>query len=472
MGEDRAVPPDQGPGRVSREGTIVRRHLLILLSILPAAVALFFPAAPARAQGAYSLNVISTYDNNSFSIYDRRADVYHQVFAGATQDFAGDFHSLTLFYYGAFVLFRTFPSRTYNQHTLGGWYVLQLDHRDEESEEEEKPDEEKPADDGEETGKKETAAAASLDSTKAGTALPVPSASGEDSLVTYLHVRPTVGARYDKRAFDFYDSRSAGVNLLLRRHIAGSLIGRIMGETNYKQYPSLQQFSNLENLGRAGVSATIGEGTELFASAEFGYKNYLNTVTTTSILVRGSGKGKGGARTDTVVTTYSNPGTAQAVISAGIVHSGGSNRSIALSYLLRTNPHNAARATVGDTPIGTSEDEIFDDRYGYQSHELTLTLRLPLFLGCSAEGEALLHRKLYPQAATTLAGDPLPPGNPQRLDQRFGLTLQISRPLVRKGDGGAALTLGVLYAYVRNRSNSAYHDYHIHQAGLSIGAEF
>ncbi|MGB5072553.1 MAG: hypothetical protein WBQ23_00310, partial [Bacteroidota bacterium] len=83
-------------------------YLLLLLLLSPLA----------KAQNV-SIFTSSMYDDNSFSFYEKRADVYHSIFAALTADTQGDNTYVQGYYYGAVVLFRTFHERTYHVHTVG-----------------------------------------------------------------------------------------------------------------------------------------------------------------------------------------------------------------------------------------------------------------------------------------------------------------------------------------------------------------
>ena len=120
--------------------------------------------------------------------------------------------------------------------------------------------------------------------------------------------------------------------------------------------------------------------------------------------------------------------------------------------------------------FGATEDEIFDDVYGYQSSELRLQLEGSLPGGIRTTSAIRVLDKAYPRTATTLAGVPLE-GDPQRRDWRLQLQLQALYPLFRAQDG-TGLSVGLMYAYVRNQSNNAYHDFHGHQAAILFSGDW
>ena len=493
------------------------------------------PAGEAAAQWALSLQQMSVYDDNSWAFNDKRADVYHQTFVAASTDLSGDYSFTQLFYYGGAALFRTYSTRTYHQHTLGAYYQLQLDHRGEDDEEEEKEsaealpgfteeetaedevaeedtstasfqeeesaDEESDADsvaideedetegdieetaepdDGEEQGDvvqsrdpvlADTVRVSAMLSSPPASPPESPSALPPDSLVTYLILKPMIGARFDREEFDFYDHRRAGLDATLRRSLPLGIMGRLQYDIEYVDYPNLRQFTHLEHEAVVTLNRRLGEPVELFFSAAYGYKSYLETIddTTLNTIGGGKGKGKGNVKKQTqVVTKLLTPAAAQWTLAAGL------NGPLAggvwsLSYLRRLNPDDNARFLDPRVLEAGTEDQIFDDRYGYQGDEIGVTLQTQVFgtLVLTLQGE--YHRKMYPRAATDLLGVALP-GEPQRIDLRFGSEFQAMFPLVRTAAGTTSLSLGASYSYRRNQSNDQYHDYSINQISLILEA--
>ncbi|MBL0173826.1 MAG: hypothetical protein IPP94_00900 [Ignavibacteria bacterium] len=462
-------------------------------------LAVLSTAAPteARAQWNTSLNLTSTYDDNSFAFFDKRADVYHQMFLGLSKDFSTDYTFTQPFYYGALVLFRTYEERTYHQHLLGSVTIIQLDHRDdgeEEEVEEEEEEEEEDSTDTEDAGDEDDAASDSSDtggdSTRAIPARraslhrrPSPVVRGpalraeetqavSDSVVSYLQLKPSLGGRFDRHAFRMYDYTAATFLGSLRVRIAGPLLLRTQGEVEFKRFPYFKQFTHFEYNGTVTSSAKLDAGPELFASANYGWKSYSETMSDTVFLSTGnSGKGKGGVKPGKKqISQYSTPSTSQLVLGGGIVQQVGGG-TLSLSVLRRLTPGNQARYVDRRGVVDASEDAFFDDRYGYQGYELQFGASFPLFRSVTATIEAGLDRKVYPATASDVSGENVL-GDPQRIDMRPGFAVQMTVPLLRKADGSTLLSAGAGYRFIRNQSNDAYHDYHIHQASLTLEGGF
>ncbi len=409
--------------------------------------------AAAHAQH-FSLFTSSMYDDNSFSFYEKRADVYHSLFGAATIDTQSDFMYVQGFYYGAVVLFRTYSERTYHIHTAGAYTQIQLNYRGGED----------PTEDSDENGDGEGGEGEAAEAREPEVF--------SDSLVSYLFVIPQVGGRFDQQVWDFYDFQRASLLLKLRLYLWQDIMLRPHYTVQYKRYPNLEQFTHVEHYAGLLFNRPLGSGFDVFAGLDAGYKSYTESTSDTLwVEDKKSGKGKGGVKPPrAVISEFSTPSTTQFVLSAGVAWDLLPNAELALSYLRRSNPQNDARFINEGAIFGTSEDEVFDDHYGYQSHELRLHFEGTLPGAIRTTNTLQLLDKRYPRTATDLDGVALP-GDPQRRDFRLQLQLQAFYPLFRSADG-TGLSVGLAYGFVRNQSNNAYHDFNVHQVALLLSGDW
>jgi hypothetical protein len=433
----------------------MKRLLFIVMFLL-------LPAA-GRAQVGFSLYTSSTYDDNSFSFTEKRADMYHAVFGALSYGSQQGSAYLQGYYYGAIVLFRTYDDRTYNVHTIGGYSQFQLnyladDEADGEDEEEDELGMLFPAERG-------------------GPAEPVladPEATEafSDSLVSYLFVVPQIGARFDRERWDFYDFQRGSILLRLRQHVRGDLMSHLHYTLQYKEYPNLAQFTHLEHHGGVTFGHPLLRDLDIYAAVEAGHKSYTEAFSDTLWVSDGKpGKGKGGVKpSEAVVSQFSTPATTQFAFSLGLVYKLFLQAPLTLSWLRRSNPSSDARYVSEDAFLGLSEDEIFDDRYGYQSNEYRLQLDGTLPGGIRTMNAVEYLFKDYPRTATDLLGVPLI-GSPQRRDQRLVIRLQALYPLFRAASG-KGLSLGLAYNFIRNQSNNAYHDFNNHQIAFVMSGDW
>lgn len=437
------------------------RHLTALLLFLAM-------TAPAGAQLHFSLYTSHMYDDNSFAFYEKREDVYHALFGALSAGTQSKYTYVQGYYYGALVLFRTYSDRTYNIHTLGAYTQIQVSHRDYD-EEHDQPK------------ARRSSAQANEDAEQEGSGplappMPMPqpdeATSFSDSLVSYLFIIPQVGGRFDHDNWDFYDFQRGSVLLRWRVHLFGSLMARLHHTVQYKRYPNLEQFTHLENTGGIILNHPLVRKLQMFAAVDAGHKRYTESMNDTTWNSDGTpGKGKGGVKPPrAVISQFSTPSTMQYVFSAGLVYALFPRAPLSLSWLRRSNPSSDARYVREDAIFGLTEDEIFDDRYGYQSNELRLRLDGVLPGDIRTMNSIELIRKQYPRTATDLAGVPLS-GAPQREDARFVLRLQALYPLFRSDDG-TGLSVGLAYNFIRNQSNNAYHDFHNHQVAVVFSGDW
>jgi hypothetical protein len=454
------------------------------------------------AQFNTSLQIQSTYDDNSFAFYDQRADVYHQFFLSVSKDFSTDYSFVQPYYYGALVLFRTYDQRTYNQHTLGALWTIQLSHRDSGDGDDEEIDADDEADGGEDTASVDEETDGGEDSTGVDeeddgsggpdanpeegierkherekmkviplVQLPQPETAFSDSMVTYLHIKPALSGRFDHDAYNFYDYRSASLSGMLRWNPFGSLISRIQYGAEFKDHPYMIQFTHVEQLLGLTLSMRVMKHTECFVTGEFGYKVYTRDVAdTTYETTVNQGKGKGSVKKKIKsIEINSTPSTDQLAAGLGIVQTLGASSTASLSYVKRVNPSNNARWLDKRGDIQAYEADVFDDRYGYQSHELAGHIETLMLFGLPLTVHAEYQWKYYPRVATDIDGY-ANSGNKKRADKRLEFSAQLSVPVMKKSDGSALMSVGCSYSFIRNQSNDAYHDYYTNQ--ISAVLEF
>ena len=424
-----------------------------------AALLLFLAmTVPAGAQLHFSLYTSHMYDDNSFAFHEKREDVYHALFGALSAGTQSTYMYTQGYYYGALVLFRTYSDRTYNIHTLGAYTQIQLSHRDSADEREYE----------QEQGQEGSGPYAPT--------MPVPrpddAPSFSDSLVSYLFIIPQVGGRFDHDNWDFYDFQRGSLLLRWRVRPFGSLMTRLHHTVQYKRYPNLEQFTHLENTGGILLNHPLVRKLQIFGALDAGHKRYTETMNDTTWVSDGTpGKGKGGVKPPrAVISQFSTPSTMQFVFSVGLAYQLFPAAPLSLSWLRRSNPSSDARYVREDAIFGVTEDEIFDDRYGYQSNELRVQLDGVLPGSIRTMNRIELIRKQYPRTATDLAGVPLS-GAPQREDTRFVLRLQALYPLFRSDDG-TGLSVGLAYNFIRNQSNNVYHDFHNHQVAVVFSGDW
>ena len=133
--------------------------------------------------------------------------------------------------------------------------------------------------------------------------------------------------------------------------------------------------------------------------------------------------------------------------------------SLGFEYLNRLNPGLVGgSAAVMNSENLFTEDELFDDRYGYNGHELSLSFThyLPAYVKLELGGSRLwknyLNRYVY-----NVDGN-LNPANQTRMDDRLLTWFEISRSF-KLNWGIKSLNVSLQGGYLKNESNDSYYQF-------------
>ena len=247
--------------------------------------------------------------------------------------------------------------------------------------------------------------------------------------------------------YNFYDSWKVEGYLNSRIEFLPNLIGRFGYTLTHKKYVDLPEFSYQEHDFYLQGNTFFQSGTSIALLINYGLKNYI------PLPISPGRRGRN-------VAQYSDlPGVDQLVTSIKIAQSLGTKTALSLKYLNRTNPGlvagAAAVATEGEL---FTENELFDDRYGYQGHEfnLTFTHYLPFYIkmetNASLQLKNYLNRQIY-----NLDGD-LTLTNADRSDKRRIFWGRVSRGVGAKW-GLKNLELYLDAGYIQNASNDPYYQF-------------
>jgi len=159
---------------------------------------------------------------------------------------------------------------------------------------------------------------------------------------------------YNSRWFEGY------TNMMI--YFLPDLIGRFGYILYKKSYSELPEFNYWEHYFFAQLNTYFQTGTSLTALLNYGLKDYIPMQTS---------EGRGRRAT---IDYFEMPGVDQLVSSIKVAQSLGMKTSLSLKYLYRMNPGLApGSAMTMDSDELLTENELFDDRYGYSGHELSVT---------------------------------------------------------------------------------------------------
>ncbi len=234
-----------------------------------------------------------------------------------------------------------------------------------------------------------------------------------------------------------------------------NLIGKFGYQLSNRNYTELPEFSYWEHYLYAQFNTFFQTGTSFTLFFNYGFKNYLPVQISSS------------RRNPQFIEM---PSVDQFVSSLKISQSLGAKTSISFFYLNRVNPGLASgSASVINTENLFTENELFDDRYGYNGHEISLQLirYLPgyfkLELAATQYWKNYLNRQIYDLAGNSSLAENT------RKDLRSLFWASLSRSFAfnyRLKNMTVILSGG----FLKNNSNDRY--YQFDNAFGSLGLQF
>lgn len=276
--------------------------------------------------------------------------------------------------------------------------------------------------------------------------------------------------RFNKASYDYYDfSQFVGyVNLKYYLDFSEGLMSRVGYRLRYRGYRNLEEFSYLEHYGFIQVSKFFESKTTLLVEFDLGNKNYVSTPAATSTTttkmggMMGSGMMgswmNGRMNTNTRYISYSRPSTTQLIGIVRVAQSLSQTTGLSVQYLRRWDISARTRFLSGGAVDFQGDEELWDDPYGYQGNEYSVTLTQNLPWDMTARISTDYLGKDYARRVFT-ATDTNTPTGPLRSDTRFVARLELRKTF----DGAWAffdgLTISFSYFHQRNNSNDPYYDF-------------
>ncbi len=233
----------------------------------------------------------------------------------------------------------------------------------------------------------------------------------------------------------------------MKIYLKDNLIGRFGYSLRNKDYDELPEFNYWEHSLYSQFNTYFQTGTSLTILFNYGLKNYIPLTTS-------QGRGR-----RMQVDSQELPSVDQFISNIKMAQSLGQQTSITLNYLNRLKPGlvMGSAAVIEDEAIFT-EDELFDDRYGYKGHELSLEFKhtFPLKLNFTS-GASRIWKNYHQREISDLEGVVTNPGI-HRQDQRFIAWFELSR-IFPLNIGLKNLQISLEGGYLNNESNDPYYHY-------------
>lgn len=267
---------------------------------------------------------------------------------------------------------------------------------------------------------------------------------GEDQQ-TQLNAGFTYSLRRNRESYTFYDHQQVSAYASFKHYLAERTLGRFSYSFRYLSFDELNDFNYAEHYSFAQLTQSFTTKTTLILEADLGAKIYTSAnFEEPAGMPRGRGYGGG-------MIAASRPKVMQF---AGIARLGqglvaGTGLSLTAQYQL--NLQKESRYLSSEYGV-ISDDELFDDHYGYEGPQVNvmLTQLLPAGMVMKISG-SLQERNYSERPAYDLASNQIANA---RADNRRGFSAQLEKKTALLG-----FSIGLAYDYIRNLSNDSYYDY-------------
>ncbi|NOZ61296.1 MAG: hypothetical protein GXO74_06410 [Calditrichaeota bacterium] len=255
--------------------------------------------------------------------------------------------------------------------------------------------------------------------------------------------------------YNYYDYWKIQGYINSKIYFRSNLIGRFGYILNNRNYTELPEFSYWEHYFYGQLNTFFQSGTSITLNLRYGLKNYIPLQISY------------GRRNFEYIEM---PSVDQLVSSVKIAQALGEKTSVSFQYLNRLNPGlvTGSAAVMNSDDLFT-EDELFDDPYGYSGHELSLNFThfLPGYvkfqLGSKYYWKNYHNRKIYDlEGNVDISGS-------TRSDERSLLWAELSRSFAVNW-GIKTVKLSLQGGYLKNISNDDYYQFDNYFG--SLGLEF
>lgn len=392
-----------------------------------------FGFVPVQAQWVKSFSVGTIYDDNAFRTYAAKPDYVTQLSGYLAKEHSGERWQSRIFYRGNYNLFGRYSERN---------YFFQ----------------------------------------QAGVALTRPALGGKKRDALFLGANGV--QRVNRALYNYYNLAEATAFVNAKLYLAPASFTQFGYRWRGRWYSNLESFSYAEHFLFARLTHSFPSRTTLVLETNYGRKIYLQQTSTVGIDSptgnnwhygeHGGGMGRmwnGGGSDNGAMIPSSRPQVGQWVALLRVAQSLTANTGLSGEFTVRRNHANAVRYLAGQVAGYTSEDELFDDRYGYESEEVSLnfTQLLPWQMSLKLGGE--VQWKNYPnRPALDLAGNPLTSGE-LRDDRRITGWIALSKSLILS-ENGKSLDLVGEYNLIDNQSNDRFYDFRSGAVTVGVGMKF
>jgi len=259
---------------------------------------------------------------------------------------------------------------------------------------------------------------------------------------TLWNAGASYGIRSDREEYAFYDHRSFSAQTTVRTQWSAEILTRAGYTFRTMDFSALPAFNYTEHSFFTQASLFLPTRTTVIGELSVGLKLYATANTDSTAAHQGRGRGS---------SATSAPSVTQATGMIRVGQGISDNTGLSFTGAYQINLQKDVRVLGSDYGL-ISDDEIFDDHYGYEGPQASvmLTQILPwetnLRLTGSWQRRMYATQAAYDQQGVLVAAD--------RLDTRMALNVQLLIPIQPLG-----CSIGIAYDHIRNTSNDAFFTY-------------
>ena len=261
-----------------------------------------------------------------------------------------------------------------------------------------------------------------------------------------LNIGVSLGKKFHSESYEWYERQEANAYFNVKLVLSDQFYGYAGATIRWREYSILDAFSYWQNAFFLRFSRFFNSGTTLILETNLLSKNYFpaNSVSNIDYLPEIVTLGEGNSRQ--LVGVFK---IAQAVTL---------KTGLSFQALLRNNLENTIRYLGSLDGLYYSDEELFDDVFGYKSHEYMLNLKnhLPWKMIINT-GSAVAFKNYEQRLALDLEGNPFS-DNRLRQDDRWTFWLSLEKRF-QISSAMQPLSFSVNWTLINNISNDPYYDY-------------
>jgi|GEM_PF-562089 len=246
--------------------------------------------------------------------------------------------------------------------------------------------------------------------------------------------------------YQWYDRQKLMLYGVLRGVVNPHCFVHLGLNAQYQHYPELVPFDNLQMAAFARMSRSFESGTSIFLETNLLGKRYSSSASSASAL-------------SAEMATLGGGTALQSVSLLRLGQSISSSTGARLEFMLRRNVQNSTRYLFGQEGFAISDEELFDDYFGYEGEEWTASLKkiLPWSMQANLGGK-WMDKRYTQRLALDLEGLSFADGRLRR-DRREQIWISLQKSL-RWSPTSTPLILAAELTFWKNSSNDPFYDYH------------